>query len=139
MDEPPGIGAEVKSFLRGWITSYEQLQTLLLFRQRRDESLSTSFVAQTLHVSETAAAEALEHLCRVTLVEAQVTDGTPGFKYAPGSIHLRDLADQLADAWEQHQLVVMNLMSSNALERVRTGALRTFADAFILGKKKTDG
>jgi len=139
MDESPDVSAEVKSFLRGRITSYEQLQTLLLLRQRRAESLSARFVAETLHVSESAAAEALEHLSSVTLAEVQLGSGTPSFKYVPGSVHLGELVDQLADAWEHNQLVVMNLMSSNALERVRTGALRRFADAFIIGKKKTDG
>lgn len=138
MDDPPDISAELKSFLRGWITSYEQLQTLLLLRQRRDDGFSASSIAEVLHVSEIAAAEALEHLCRVSLVEFQGASGASSFKYAPASIHLGDLVDQLADAWARNQLTVMNLMSSNAIERVRTGAIRTFADSFILGKK-TDG
>lgn len=138
MDDAPDLSAELKGFLRGWVTSYEQLQTLLLLHRRRDDSFSPQSVAEVLHVSEVATTEALEHLCRVTLVSVQVASGTRSFRYAPGSIHLSGLVDQLADAWDRHQLVVMNLMSSNAIERVRTRAIRTFADAFILGKK-TDG
>ena len=139
MDSPPDVSPELKSFLRGWITSYEQLQTLLLLRQRRGESLSAPFVAGALHVSETVATEGLDHLCHVSLVEVRVTGETRVFKYAPGSIHLGNLVDQLADAWDRNLLAVMNLMSANAIERVRTGAIRTFADAFLVGRKKTDG
>ena len=139
MDDPPDVSAELKSFLRGWITSYEQLQTLLLLRQRRDGSLTTQSVAAILSVSESTAAEALEHLRRASLIEVLVARGTASFKYAPASIHLADLVDQLVDAWDLYQLTIMTLMSSNAIDRVRTGAIRTFADAFILGKKKTDG
>lgn len=139
MDELSGVSAEVKSFLRAWVTSYEQLQALLLLHGRRDDSFSTVSVAEVLHTSEPVAAEALEHLCRVSLVQVHLASSPPTFKYAPASSQLDDLVDQLADAWEHHQLTVMNLMSSNAIERVRTGALRAFADAFVLGKNKPDG
>ncbi|HEY6728056.1 MAG TPA: hypothetical protein VI197_28800 [Polyangiaceae bacterium] len=139
MDTPPELSAEVKSFLRGWLTSYEQLQTLLLLRQRRDESFSPQAIAEILHASDIVAEEALEHLRGVSLVEVSVGSTPRSYKYAPGSIHLSGLVEQLADAWDRHQLAVMNQMSANAIERVRTGAIRTFADAFVLGKKKTDG
>jgi len=138
MDDPPDIGPEVKSFLRGWVASYEQLQTLLLLRQHRDDSFSLESIAGALHVSEIVAAEALDHLRSVNLVQVLTAGHTTGFKYAPGSLHLAGLVDQLAEAWDRQQLKVMNLMSANAIERVRTGALRTFADAFLLERKKTD-
>lgn len=139
MTDSPDVSAELKSFLRGWIASYEQLQTLLLLQQRQQESFSSRSVAEILRMPELVAEEALEHLSSVSLVEIQVLSQVRTFKYAPGSIHLGGLVAQLADAWDRNQLTVMNLMSSNAMERVRTGALRTFADAFVLGRKKTDG
>lgn len=138
MDEAPDIGPEVKSFLRGWVASYEQLQALLLLRQRRDDVFSLESIAASLHVSEIVAAEALDHLRSVSLVAVLTAGDTTSFKYAPGSLHLAELVDQLAEAWDRHQLKVMNLMSANAIERVRTGAIRTFADAFLLERKKKD-
>lgn len=138
MDDAPEIAPELKSFLRGWVSSYEQLQTLLLLRQRRDDRFSLQSIATALHVSEIVAAEALDHLRSVNLVEVLTASDPIGFKYAPGSAHLAELVEQLADAWDRQQLTVMNLMSANAIERVRTGALRTFADAFLLERKKTD-
>lgn len=139
MNDASDISSEVKGFLRGWVASYEQLQTLLLLRQQRNDSFSLASVAEALHVSEIIAAEALDHIRSVSLVEVVAGSDPPLFKYAPGSTHLSDLVDQLADAWENNQLRVMNQMSANAIERVRTGALRTFADAFLLERKKTDG
>jgi hypothetical protein len=33
----------------------------------------------------------------------------------------------------------MSVMSMNAIERIRSGTMRAFADSFILGKRNRDG
>lgn len=139
MVNPHDVSRELKLFLLGRVSSYEQLETLLLLHRRRDDSFSPQAVAEVLHVSEIVVAEALEHLCRENLLDVQGAGETRVFKYAPASFYLAKLVDQLAEIWNDNHLTVMNVMSSNAIERVRTEALRTFSDAFLLGKKKSDG
>jgi hypothetical protein len=45
----------------------------------------------------------------------------------------------LAEAYGARRLEVMRALSKNAVERVRTSAIRMFADAFLIGRKKKDG
>ena len=58
------------------------------------------------------------------------------FCYSPGSVALAGVVDELAESYDVNRLTVINLMNANAFERVRTQALSTFANAFILGRKK---
>ena len=136
MNTPPEASAELKAFLRDKIFSYEQLQTLLLLRSRPDQTFSPGSVAEVLHVPEDAAAEALDHLCSQNLLEVQFGTETVLFSYRPGNAALVGVVDELAESYDLNRLTIINLMNANAFERVRTQALNTFANAFILGRKK---
>ena len=136
MNTPPEASAELRAFLRDKILSYEQLETLLLLRSRPDETFSPGSVAGALHVPEEAAAEVLDHLCSHNLLEVQFGTGSLLFSYRPGSAALSRVVDELAESYDFNRLTVVNLMNANAFERVRTQALNTFANAFILGRKK---
>jgi len=76
MDDPPAIDAELKSFLRGWLTSYEQLHALLLLRQRSGESLSqrSSDTADHRQSSPTPTVSSTAEFCP-TRVEWSLTAG----------------------------------------------------------------
>ena len=67
-----------------------------------------------------------------------VDDGGTGkrFTYRPSSPALAELTDRLAETLERDPLYIFDLMNRHALERLRTSAARTFASAFILGRKK---
>jgi hypothetical protein len=43
---------------------------------------------------------------------------------------------RLATVYAARPIEIIRLMTSNAIERVRTAALRTFVDAFVLRKDK---
>ena len=136
MNTPPEASAELQAFLRDKILSYEQLQTLLLLRSRRDEDFSPESVAGVLHVPEEVAEEVLDHLCSQNLLDVQFGTGSRLFSYGPGSVALAGVVDELAESYDFNRLTVINLMNANAFERMRTQALNTFASAFILGRKK---
>ena len=62
-----------------------------------------------------------------------------------GSPHERWRADSLAErtgalahACEQQRAELMSVMSTHAIERLRSGAMRAFADSFVFGQKKPD-
>ena len=46
---------------------------------------------------------------------------------------------RLVEVYEEQPIEIIKLMSANAIERVRTAALRAFADAFVLHKGKDNG
>jgi hypothetical protein len=45
----------------------------------------------------------------------------------------------LLEVYESNRIELMMLLSANAIERMRTGALRAFADAFVIGRNRKDG
>lgn len=46
---------------------------------------------------------------------------------------------RLASVYTSRPIDIMRLMSANAIERVRTAALRTFAEAFVIRKDGRGG
>ena len=63
----------------------------------------------------------------------------PRFAYRPTSSGLDAAAGRLDREYAERPIRIIQLMSANAIERVRTAALHTFADAFVLKKKDSDG
>lgn len=130
------IPADVREFLRENIASYEHLEILLLLRRRAGETLSSESVAMELRVPDSAAAEALDHLVALNLLEVRPGAASRCFRYAPGSPSRAATVDNLAYAYDVDRLGVMHQMNTNAIERVRNRALHIFADAFVVGQKK---
>jgi predicted DNA-binding transcriptional regulator len=130
----------VRLLLERHIESYEQLEVVLLLHRCRDLRWTGDKVGQALNIPSTAAETALAALRRSGIAaEVREADGSVGYLYAPASPTEAEAVDQLAEAYSTQRVEIMKLMNANALLRVRTGALRAFADAFDLGKGKKDG
>ena len=131
------LAPELQESLRNTLGSYEELQ-LLLHARRHREPWSVPDAARTLHLEEPTLTEALESLLHAGfLIEAG--NGPPEgrrFSYRPVSQALAELTERLADALDRDPLQVFETMNRHALERLRTSAARTFAGAFVLGRKK---
>ncbi|MDZ4695912.1 MAG: hypothetical protein SGI86_12255 [Deltaproteobacteria bacterium] len=127
------IPAEVREFLKGNIESYEQLEILLLLRGHSDQRWTPESVGEKLKLPNPAAAEALDQLGRRNLLDVGVG---LSFRYAPGNPNVAALVEGFVQAYDANRLGIMNLMNTNAIDRVRTGAMHLFADAFILGRKR---
>jgi len=123
--------------LKDALGSYEELQ-LLLYARAQPGHWSPEEAIRKLHLEETPLNEALECLVRVGFVTSTAGRKTPErqFTYRPASPVLAELADHLAEALDRNPLHVFDLMNRHAMERLRTSAARTFASAFVLGKKK---
>jgi hypothetical protein len=127
------ISEDVKALLRDRIESFEQLEILLLLRRMHGDTLAPNAVERELNLGSIDVAKALEDLCRGNLIEVRAGGEAPLFIYGPGTPRLEAAVNDLAKAYDDNRLEVMKLMNRYAIERVRTSAMRAFADAFILG------
>jgi len=127
------IPADVREFLREHVESYEQLEVLLIFSRAVDRAWSPGELAVEASVSPEAAREAVEHLSRVGVLAKSGAGADE--RFMPNAAYAGRI-DRLVAEYRRDRLAVMNLMTSYALERVRTSALRAFTGAFLLGKKR---
>jgi hypothetical protein len=130
---PDTLPADVRVFLREHIETYEQLELLLQLRRQPVETWSAQALAELGSYPLDLVEEALEGLARAGTV-ARASAGQ--VRYAPSDAAQQAAIDALASAYQQNPLAVIKLMSANSIERVRTAAILTFAEAFVIGRKK---
>ena len=131
------LPADVRALLHDHIESYEQLETLLLLRREPHGQWSGRAVAERLRVRQELIHTGLAGLETSGLLQS---DGgaSPRFAYRPATPRLEAAVDLLEREYVQRPILIIQLMSANAIERLRTAALHTFADAFVLKKKDKD-
>lgn len=130
---------DVQAFLYECIESYEQLEILLLLRNEAGARWTAEQIEARLNISPTLATDALTALWSRRLVECLANQSEALYAYASARAALDVTLGRLANAYATNPIEVIKLMSANAIRRVRTGALRAFADAFILRKDTNDG
>jgi hypothetical protein len=129
--------AFLQAFLHDSISSYEELETLLLLVRESDRSWTDSELAATLKVQVEAISPALDQLaCVEGLLEIHIQSGQRRIRYAPKSEMLRQVVDELADAYVEQRLAIVQIMSANALDRLRVAAMRRLANAFRIERPK---
>jgi hypothetical protein len=127
----------LQAFLHDSISSYEELEALLLLVRQSDRSWSDSELAEALKVPVDAIAPALDELASVEgLLEVDTQAGQRRFQYAPRSQLLRQVVEELSIAYVEQRLAIVQLMSANALDRVRGAAMRHLANAFRIERPK---
>jgi len=126
---------DVRALLHEHIESYEQLEVLLLLRRERYEEWTVAGLAARLHVDAELVASALARLESAGLAATTPASPAPRFAYRPKSSGLDAAAGRLDREYAERPIRIIQLMSANAIERLRTAALHTFADAFVLKKK----
>jgi hypothetical protein len=126
----------LQAFLHDSISSYEELEALLVL-VRDGQPRSAKEVAQLLKVPADGIAAALTKLaCTEGLLQIHDQAGEHRFQYAPRSKLLRQVVEELATAYVEQRLAVVQLMSAYALERMRGAAVRHLADAFRFERRK---
>jgi hypothetical protein len=134
VSEASDLPDDVHALLDEHVESYEQLETLLLLRRERYEEWTIEGMAERLHVRAELIETALAGLKLGGLVEA--TGVAPArFAYRPKTSALDAAAGRLEREYAERPILVIQLMSANSIERLRTATLHTFADAFVLKKK----
>lgn len=137
------IPNDVLALLEERLAGLDELEVLLLVRGDTSQSWTPSEVAERLGVPVSSSDAALESLCKAGLL---VPSGGGGgaerrYAYGPGTPELDQTVASLADIYMERRLEVMRILSNSALERIRSAAARTFADAFVIGRsgRKKDG
>ena len=129
----------MQAFVRQHVESYEHLEVLLLLQRNRDEQWSFEAVAEKLRITPAAAREAIDHLGRNGLLLSRASGSRPVFRYCPASENLESMVDRLVQIYKENRLGVIRLMNAGAIDRVRSAAIRTFAEAFRLKRENEEG
>jgi hypothetical protein len=133
------LGDKTRTLLRDFITSFEMLEIFLLLHANAGQVWSVAEVTQRVHIADDLAVRALESLSTRRLILSSPPLAPGRFQYAPGNRDLADAADELARDFSERRAAVLSTLSTTAIERLRSGALNAFADAFIFGGKRKDG
>jgi hypothetical protein len=127
----------LQAFLRDSIGSYEELEALLLLARENHRSWTASELADALKVQVDGITMALDELAAVEgLLDVDSEAAQRRFTYAPKSRLLRQVVEELATAYADQRLAIVQLMSANALDRVRGAAMRRLANAFRIERPK---
>jgi DNA-binding MarR family transcriptional regulator len=137
--EKNAIPAQVCELIRASIHSLEELEILLMLHRERGRSWSAGQISSELRMSETLVVTALQALVANKLA-ARVGDATPlQHRYLSQGPQAEPVLEELARTYAQNRAPVLMQISSNAIERVREGALRRFSDALRVAGRKRNG
>lgn len=131
------------ALLQDRLAGLDELEVLLLVRRDTTRAWTASEVADRLGLPSSSSDGALESLCVAALLVAHGGGGGAERRYAyrPEVPGLDAVVTSLVEIYDERRLEVMRILSNNALERIRSAAARTFADAFVIGRngRKKDG
>ena len=131
------VAEAVRAFLRDYIDSFESLEMLLLLRRERT-ACTAEELCRRLKTRAPLIDDALASLVRGRLVN---TDQNPLtlYTYADEDPARDAIVGSLERLYRDEPIQIMQLMSTNAIERLRTSTIRAFADAFVVRKGKGRG
>ncbi len=114
MSEDRSLPEAVSAFVRGSISSVEQLAILLLLRANPLRGWTAAEVSRELRGSKHSAELRLSDLLERRLIENRSDEGEPRYFYAPASEEIRDTMDAVAEAYAERPYSVMALIYSVA-------------------------
>jgi hypothetical protein len=125
----------LQRFLLEHVATYEELDVLLLLARDPGSEWTARSVADALGPAADDSRAALEGLAARGLLAIEPASAT--FRYAPLNDEVARAVALLETTYREQRATVAMMMSTNALERVRSSAIRTFAEAFRLKGPKT--
>ena len=131
------VDEALRAFLRDYIDSFESLEVLLLLRRERT-ACTADELCRRLKTRAPLIDDALASLVRARLVKTDQNVLT-SYTYADEDAARDAIVGSLECVYRDEPIQVMQLMSANAIERLRTSTIRAFADAFVVRKGKDRG
>lgn len=130
---------ELEPFLRDYVESYEELKALICLGTARQTWRTAESLATECQVNEEATLAALERLAHVGVLTRRGAPSALEYRIHDDFQGRGDLFDRLAVEYRQNSLQLIEVMTKNAIDRVRASALRTFADSFRIRGSRGDG
>jgi hypothetical protein len=134
---PLEVSPTTKRFLFEHVHSHEQLETLFFLHSRKAEAFTPNELAQQLAIQPEAATSALEHLHQQLLVVT--INGSGKYRLQTDNPTLAAGVDELMREYQSKRVQLLTLLGANAVERLRSSAMKIFAEAFKLGGPKKNG
>ena len=128
---PPNIPADVRRLVLDHIGSVEQLEVLLLLYNTPERWWSAAEVQAELRTSLTSAADRLHDLAERRFLA--VEPSPPRYRFEAEE-KVRRVVGLLAETYREYRVTVVAMIYSKPPD-----AVRELADAFRLGRGKTDG
>jgi hypothetical protein len=125
---------EVRDFLQQFVTSFEILELLVLTRRSAPRSWDLDALSEQTGIRPTIVEVALESLEASGLLQSVPAQPRRLYRYAPQDLTLAGIVDRVTETFDQQRALVLSVMSTQAIERVRSGAIRAFADSFVIKK-----
>jgi predicted ArsR family transcriptional regulator len=126
---PDTFPEDLRRFIAEYISSVEQLEVLLLLKNRADRDWSAEEISQALSSQPSAIRMRLNDLTSHGLLQQKM--GAERFRYQPATPELDRLTVQLAEAYHLRRVSIITLIYSTPRTQVQA-----FADAFRLRKDK---
>lgn len=131
------LDEQLRLFLHDSVKSYEELEVLLFLARNEERTFSAQAVAVALNATARSLDAALDELASVGgLLDVIQGSAGPLYRYVPRDEVIRQRVAELAAAYADRRMSVVQMLSANALERVRRAAMRRLADAFRLERGK---
>lgn len=128
----------LKKFLFEHVVDLEELQILArLHRDGGKGSFTEEEVAAATGLPVGTTRDTLQRLSARGLLAPSAIGPAVYRCVADGAV--RELLDRVLSEYQTNPLQVMGLMTSNAIERVKTSAMRAFADSFRIRGPKSNG
>lgn len=126
----------LRVFLGEHVSSFEKLEVLLFFVREPGGAWSMSDVAAAVHFTEEVTDHALVHLCDTGgLLEPVPGSGEARAYRLSQSKDTQRLLERLRRAYDEDRVSVIQIMTSNAIERARSVAAQRLANAFRLDRR----
>jgi len=125
---------DARALLRAGVDTYERLAILNLLEREAPRPWTVRELSDHLRLGTELVEDALSALQTRGLVGMPAP--ATGSIYSPTDPAARTAAERLLQVYRDQPHRIIQLLSSYAIERVRTAALRTFADAFVISRKK---
>jgi DNA-binding MarR family transcriptional regulator len=130
---------DVRILLRTRVETYEQIEVLRVLHSDPQREWNSEELGEQLHLAPQFVEVALEALHSGGFLRRSAREAGGRSRYAPANEELKASAERLLHEYRERPLRVIQLISTYAIERVRTSAIRAFADAFILKKDRDRG
>ena len=126
------LSERVRSFVCDRIHTIEQLETILLMHDDPEANWTAESVASRLRIDPALAESALER-CVTTNLCKERPGSQRSFAYTPDAASAHAITELVA-VYADCRVEVLMLISTCAMERIRTAQLHTFAQAFFMRK-----